>query len=110
MTRDQWEGIAWIFVGTIMIFAGVRTACSGEITYCSHHYGSVLNKRDKSDWVYRIVDGEKCWFPANGLKRGREKPLEELKWPSKEIPAMKPIGEFEKRWQWIDPTGWTHGE
>src|SRR5262245_22286153 len=59
----------------------ITGACAGEVTICSQHYGSVYNKHDKSDWVYRVVDGKKCWFPANGMKRGSEKPLDELRWP-----------------------------
>jgi hypothetical protein len=37
-------------------------------------------------WIYRIIDdtGRRCWFQANGLRRGREKPLEELRWPNTE--------------------------
>lgn len=31
-------------------------------------------------WIYRFVEGRTCWFEANGLRRGREKPLEELRW------------------------------
>src|SRR5262245_20285578 len=33
-------------------------------------------------WVYRFVDGRTCWFIAGNLRRGREKPIEELRWPS----------------------------
>jgi hypothetical protein len=89
----------------------ITGACAGEVTICSQHYGSVYNKHDKSDWVYRVVDGKKCWFPANGMKRGSEKPLDELRWPSSEtappvsIPTdsdpakMQAPWDMEHRWQ-----------
>src|SRR5262245_64866890 len=68
----------------------ITGACAGEVTICSQHYGSVYNKHDKSDWVYRVVDGKKCWFPANGMKRGSEKRLVELCGPGSEPPP--PVG------------------
>jgi hypothetical protein len=53
----------------------------------------------------------KCWFPAGGLRRGREKPLEELRWqaehivpmtiPAVSIMAQEP-SEFDLRWKGED--------
>jgi len=64
----------------------------------------------KGRWIYRIVGGRKCWFEADGLRRGREQPIERLRWP--EIPPMSIIvpespttpspgasGGFEQRWK-----------
>ena len=105
---------AWIAVLVtllIIVITPVRPARS-EITFCSHHYGSVTNRRDRTDWVYRYVDGQKCWFPANGLRRGRYKPLEELKWPDAPTTPAMTIMEKEPsfEYRWTDPTGWSHKE
>jgi hypothetical protein len=74
----------------------------GEITDCADRHGS-------GRWIYRIVDEKRCWFPAGRLRRGEEKPLEELRWPSQPIiqtaPAATPEApkirpeptEFERR-------------
>ena len=66
---------------------GVSVLCvsaNAETVYCATVPG-------KGPFVYRDVEGRR-WFPANGLRRGSEKPLEELKWP-RSIPAV----EFENR-------------
>jgi hypothetical protein len=56
-------------------------------------------------WFYRVVDGHRCWFQAEGIRRGREKPREELRWPRYDA-------EFEGRWngEVEDRRGWSHGE
>lgn len=79
MEKPRWFfefTIAVLF--TAMVVLVVANARAGELVFCENVPG-------KGRWVYRDVDGRKCWFPANGLKRGEEKPLEELKWP-------RPIG------------------
>lgn len=78
-------------------------------------------------WVYRIVDARKCWFPAGSLRRGEEKPREELRWPQVEVPPVSimvpepsiepdviipptaPMSEFERRWRGA-VEGWDHRE
>ena len=60
-----------IAVSLIVIFT--RVTSSGEIVNCTEKPGS-------GRWIYRIVEDRKCWFPARGLGRGQEKPLEELRW------------------------------
>ena len=51
-----------------------RPASGGEIVDCVEAPGS-------GRWVYRIIDERQCWFPAGRLRRGEEKPREELRWP-----------------------------
>jgi hypothetical protein len=79
----------------LMLFCG---SASAEVIDCAESPG-------KGDWVYRIIDdsGRHCWFPANGLRRGKEKPREELRWPSSD-PPHKPSSEFQ------DTSGWSHKE
>ena len=50
------------------------TYAHSEVTLCRDSPGS-------GKWIYRIVEGSKCWFEAGDLRRGREKPLSELAWP-----------------------------
>src|SRR5262249_8688930 len=77
----------------------------------------------KGRWVYRDVDGRKCWFPAGRLRRGQEKPLEELQWPftvgsppSRVFqPASAASWVVEERWleaphEFVDAKGWSHKE
>jgi len=103
--------LAFAIAFAAMFALRISGASAGEVTICSQDYGSVYNKHDKSDWVYRVVDGKKCWFPANGMKRGRQKPLDELRWPSSETAApvsiptdpdpakMQAPWDMEHRWQ-----------
>ena len=47
-----------------MVLAVLTLLCgsaTAEVIGCAHSPG-------KGDWVYRIVDGQRCWFPANGLR------------------------------------------
>jgi hypothetical protein len=75
----------------LIIFATVVTLCSDV----PHGGGK---------WFYRVLDGHKCWFQEQGIKRGREKPREELMWP-------KYNRDFDLRWQGEeDPKGWSHKE
>ena len=60
-------------------------ARGGEITDCAEKHGS-------GRWIYREVDQRKCWFPAGRLRRGQEKPLEELRWPGLAQPTQ-PVAE-----------------
>ena len=55
-----------------------RPASGGDIVDCVEAPGS-------GRWVYRIIDERRCWFPAGRLRRGEEKPLEELRWPKPTI-------------------------
>jgi hypothetical protein len=58
----------------IALFLILLEARGGEVLDCAEKHGS-------GRWVYRIVDEKRCWFPAGSLRRGQEKPLEELRWP-----------------------------
>ena len=78
-----------------------RPASGGEIVDCVEAPGS-------GRWVYRIIDERRCWFPAGRLRRGEEKPLEELRWPK---PITDPLSDgFEGRWRGGAPYGWDHRE
>src|SRR5262245_57452881 len=48
--------------GDLEAFSGQRLADQDASTH------------GKGRWVYRDVDGRKCWFPAGRLRRGQEKP------------------------------------
>src|ERR1700755_2616670 len=50
----------------------------------------------KGKWLYRQIDGRRCYFRANGLRRGKEKSREELRWPQ---PSNSK-----------DDRGWSHKE
>jgi hypothetical protein len=78
-----------------------RPACGGEIVDCVEAPGS-------GRWVYRIIDERQCWFPARGLRRGEEKPLEELALAKPII--TDPLSEFEGRWRGGAAEGWDHKE
>jgi hypothetical protein len=77
----------------LMLLHGSATA---EVIDCAHSPG-------KGNWVYRIIDGQRCWFPANGLHRGKEKPRDELRWAP--TTQAEPPKELEER-----DRGWTHKE
>jgi hypothetical protein len=79
-----------------------RPASGGEIVDCVEAPGS-------GRWVYRIIDERRCWFPAGRLRRGEEKPLEELRWPKPTITDPLTDG-FEGRWRGGAPEGWDHKE
>ncbi len=79
-----------------------RSASGGEIVDCVEAPGS-------GRWVYRIIDERQCWFPAGRLRRGEEKPREELRWP-KPITADPLSDGFEGRWRGGAPYGWDHKE
>jgi hypothetical protein len=79
-----------------------RPAFGGEIVDCVEAPGS-------GRWVYRIIDERRCWFPAGRLRRGEEKPLEELRWPKPIITDPLTDG-FEGRWRGGAPEGWDHKE
>ena len=80
-----------------MVLAVLTLLCgsaTAEVIGCAHSPG-------KGDWVYRIVDGQRCWFPANGLR-----PRDELRWaPSQANPPKESPKEFEDK-----HGGWTHKE
>jgi hypothetical protein len=79
-----------------------RPASGGDIVDCVEAPGS-------GRWVYRIIDERRCWFPAGRLRRGEEKPLEELRWPKPTITDPLTDG-FEGRWRGGAPEGWDHKE
>ena len=80
-----------------------RPARGGEIVDCVEAPGS-------GRWVYRIIDERQCWFPApRGLRRGEEKPREELRWPKPII--TDPVSDgFYDQWRGGAPEGWDHKE
>ena len=84
-----------------------RPATGGEIVDCVEAPGS-------GRWVYRIIDERRCWFPAGRLRRGEEKPLEELRWPKPTITDPLTDGfegdGFEGRWRGGAPYGWDNKE
>ena len=94
--------IAALILGLLVLSIAVTF---GEVTSCRDNPGP-------GKWVYRIIDGHKCWFEANGMRRGREKPREELAWPkysnpTEEIPLDRPPwAQPERR----HPEGWDHQE
>ncbi len=94
--------MSFALITAILTMAFARPASGGEIVDCVEAPGS-------GRWVYRIVDERRCWFPAGRLRRGEEKPLEELRWP-KPIPADPLPDGFEGRWRGGAPYGWDHKE
>jgi len=89
MTRDTVDELARAavllatFVAICLLVDWTSKAWGGEVTYCRSDPGP-------GRWIYRVVDGHRCWFEAGGLRRGREKPKEELAWPNyAEPPAME---------------------
>src|SRR3954463_9781900 len=78
-------------------------ASGGEIVDCVEAPGS-------GRWVYRIIDDRQCWFPAGRLRRGEEKPLEELRWPKSILTDPLTDDGFEGRWRGGAPEGWDHKE
>ena len=71
-----------ILVNLVVLTSHARS----EVTLCRDSPGS-------GKWIYRIVEGYKCWFEAGDLRRGREKPLSELAWPKygEPEPEMIPL-------------------
>jgi hypothetical protein len=82
---ETWLAFAIAFAA--MFALPVTGACAAEVIDCAESPGH-------GRWIYRIIDdtGRRCWFQANGLRRGREKPLEELRWPNTEtvVPVTNP--------------------
>src|SRR5262245_50518213 len=85
--------LALAIVIAVMAIA-TKLASAGQLVDCAESPGH-------GQYVYRIVDGRRCWFPANGLRRGREKPAEELYWvaPAAMTPTMPETDKFEQRWR-----------
>jgi hypothetical protein len=90
----------------------IAAAYGGEPIICQNMSGA-------GKWVYREIDGRRCWFPASGLRRGREKPREELSWPPPPVEAlpvvsdpvdMRPPWELKRRWRGGAKEGWDHKE
>ena len=73
---------------------------AGQLMDCK----AVPPNEDGTDgrWIYRFVEGRTCWFEANGLRRGREKPLEELRWPALVEIFDCPSSAFRARWNGED--------
>jgi hypothetical protein len=71
--------LAFAIAFPAMFALRVTGAYAAEVIDCAESPGH-------GRWIYRIIDdtGRRCWFQANGLRRGREKPLEELRWPNTE--------------------------
>src|SRR5262249_41391263 len=93
VVRPQLSGGTMKRIALVLLLLA-SPAHGGETVVCASVPGS---EEGPERWLYRFVEGRTCWFLATGrLRRGREKPLEELKWP--------PVG-FEERWG-----GWSHKE
>jgi len=103
-------------ISLVLLLVMSFEASAGEVVVCASTHG-------KGRWVYRDVDGRKCWFPAGRLRRGQEKPLEELQWPftvgsppSRVFqPASAASWVVEERWleapyEFVDAKGWSHKE
>jgi len=88
-----------LILAILIILAALVTHARSEVTLCRDNPGS-------GKWIYRIVEGYKCWFEAGDLRRGREKPLSELAWPKYNEPEMIPLD----RPPWARPEGWDHKE
>lgn len=89
-TVDRLCGLAIataVFVVVVLLMDWAGMAWGGEVTYCS-------DSPTQGRSVYRIIDGYPCWFaPEPGMRRGREKPKEELRWPSYAPPPPMDISE-----------------
>jgi hypothetical protein len=96
----------------LTLVIGITTARAGEIVEC---VASPTPTRGVL-WLYRDIDDRQCWFKAErGMRRGREKPKEELRWPTPapdQIPvyANDPDPTPPPRWEvedrWYDPFRW----
>jgi hypothetical protein len=75
-----------VLAAMLMLLCG---SASAEVIDCAHSPG-------KGKWLYRPIDGRRCYFRANGLRRGKEKSREELRWPQ---PSNSK-----------DDRGWSHKE
>jgi hypothetical protein len=72
--------LAFAIAFAAMFALRVTGASAAEVIDCAESPGH-------GRWIYRIIDdtGRRCWFQANGLRRGRGKPLEELRWPNETV-------------------------
>jgi hypothetical protein len=92
--------LAFLIAVLAMYVLRVTGACAGEMIDCAESPG-------RGNWVYRVIDDRRCWFRADGLRRGREKPREELRWPIDASPPPMIVTdpdprapwEFEYRWK-----------
>ena len=77
----------------LLLLLTTTESSSGELVVCAERPGS-------GSWIYRVVDERRCWFQARGLRRGREKPREELRWPAPEpLPALEVSEPTRPPWQ-----------
>lgn len=73
-SADVWVAMTLLSAITIISVMLYGRPARGEMVDCASAHGG-------GRWVYRIIDGRKCWFPASrNIRRGEDKPREELQW------------------------------
>lgn len=103
------------FVRTV-IWLAIVFAVIGAVDHCAHAAVvecSAKPGNGKVYWLWRYIDGKQCWFPAeSGMKRGREKPANQLRWheeePERPPPSLLPPEEEKPPWM-LEPR-WFGGD
>ena len=83
--------IVWpvIILACLLMFSVLLIGPSHGVVECNVSPG-----HDGARWMWREIDGRRCWFRAQaGQRRAQDKPREELRWERR-----KPV------------TGWDHKE
>lgn len=75
--------VVLLALGFIFVFVLAAAA-----TQCQDKPGS-----ETTHWFYRLIDGKRCWFPANGLRRATDKPKNQLHWDA--LPEKRTFVESE---------------
>jgi hypothetical protein len=111
------ESLVWLWLAVLFTLIVVMSKSHGAVIECN-----VSPAHDGNYWLWRQIDGRKCWFPAPRGQRSQDQPKSSLRWPRSKPaspPSARPAPDeipFEDKPPWeLLPrfrgvTGWDHQE